>query len=153
LSADGTPGEPGALFTIEGRDRMKPATGIDMHAKPDRTRDSAPAKDPVFSIVPSYTEALVDPGGVFGDPAEIVEHPWFADREKRTILLSWARDELVLEQVANRSLPELKPRSRIDGVIEALCAFDPQAAAEYRSVVASIRAQRKAGPPGSCAMV
>ena len=90
----------------------------------------------------SYTEALVDPGGVFRHPAEVVGHPWFTQEEKRTVLLSWARDELVLEQVANRSLPELKPRSRIDAVLEALSRFDPQTAAEYHAAVGTIRARR-----------
>jgi len=91
--------------------------------------------------MPSYVEALIDPGSVFRNPAEVEEHPWFNREEKRTVLLSWARDELVLEQVANRTLPELKPRSRIDAVIEALAQFDPHAAGEYRGAVRSIRAQ------------
>ena len=53
--------------------------------------------------------------------------PWFSDQEKRTILLSWVRDELVKEQVA------VKPHSQIDAVIEALWDFDPPAAGEYLS--------------------
>src|ERR687894_2121398 len=89
---------------------------------------------------PSFVEALIDPVNVFGDPHEVVEHPWFTHEEKRTILLSWARDELLLEQVANKTLPELKPRSRIDAVIEALARFDAPAAGEYLSAVAAIRA-------------
>jgi len=89
---------------------------------------------------PSFTEALVDPGGTFNDPGEVAGHPWFTREEKRTILLSWARDELLLEQVASRTLPELRPRSRIDAVIEALAWCDPMAAAEYRRAAASIRA-------------
>jgi hypothetical protein len=44
----------------------------------------------------------------------VVDHPWFSDQEKRTILPSWVRDELVKEQVARKALPELKPHSQID---------------------------------------
>jgi hypothetical protein len=94
-------------------------------------------------VTPSYTEALVDPGSVFRNPEEVVGHPCFTREEKRTILLSWARDELVLEQVANRTMPELKPRSRIDLVIAALCKFDTSAAAEYGTAIAAIRAQHR----------
>ncbi len=89
----------------------------------------------------SFTEALVDPGGVFREPDEVMEHPWFSHEEKRTILLSWARDEFVLEQVVNKALPELKPRSRIDAVIEVLSRLDAPAAAEYRAAAAAIRAR------------
>jgi len=95
---------------------------------------------------PSFTEALVDPVNLFRDPTEVVEHPWFTREEKRTILLSWARDELLLEQVANETLPELKPRSRIDAVIEALARFDAPAADEYLSAVAAIRASHLRRP-------
>jgi hypothetical protein len=107
----------------------------------------APAADPPSIATPSYAEALVEPAGVFGSPAELVAHPWFTAQEKRTILLSWARDELVLEQVANGILPELKPRSRIDAVVEALSRFDPRAAAEYGAAADAIRARklRRAG--------
>lgn len=87
----------------------------------------------------SFVEALVDPGCVFRTPDEVIEHPWFSDDEKRTILLSWARDELVVEQVALKVMPELKPRSRIDAVIEALAQYDASAAGEYLSAVTSIR--------------
>jgi len=89
--------------------------------------------------VPSLTDALVDPAGVFEDPAAVVEHPWFSDEEKRTILISWARDELLLEQMAQGALPELRCRSRIEAVLEALSRFDAQAASEYRAAVAGIR--------------
>ena len=90
---------------------------------------------------PSFVEALIDPVSVFRDPAEVAEHPTFTDEEKRTILLSWARDELAVEQVARELMPDLRPRSRIDAVIEALARFDPAAAGEYRGAVASIRAE------------
>ena len=104
------------------------------------SRAGAAARRNMSAITgPSFTEALVDPGGVFREPAEVAEHPWFTHEEKRTILLSWARDELVIEQVARKSLPELRPRSRIDTVLEALRQFDRLAAAEYRAAVASIR--------------
>ena len=92
---------------------------------------------------PSFVEALIDPAAVFRDPHDVAEQPWFTDQEKRTVLLSWARDELVLEQVAFRALPELRPRSRVDAVIEALGGFDPGAAGEYPSAVARIRAEPK----------
>ncbi len=90
---------------------------------------------------PSFVEALIDPVNVFGDPHEVVEHPWFTDEEKRTILLSWVRDELVIEQVARRTAPDLGARSRIDAVIEALSHFDPCAAGEYLSAISSVRSR------------
>jgi len=120
---------------------MTQQTMIDSRTDLRREQAFAAAVGPSCPTTPSYTEALVDPGGVFRTPAEVAEHPWFSHEEKRTVLLSWARDELVLEQVANRSLPELKPRSRIDAVIAALSRFDRGAAAEYRAAVRSIRAQ------------
>ncbi len=120
---------------------MNRATAADNHADPCVARAFTPTMDEPGTMTSSYTEALVDPGGVFQDPADVIGHPCFTREEKRTILLSWARDELVLEQVANRTLPELKPRSRIDPVIEALCKFDASAAAEYGTTVAAIRAQ------------
>ena len=115
-----------------------------------RTQAFPSTMDEAGIATPSYTEALVDPGSVFRDPDEVVGHPCFTREEKRTILLSWARDELVFEQVANRTLPELKSRSRIDLVIEALCKFDASAAAEYGTAVAAIKAQHRrwAGRPG-----
>jgi hypothetical protein len=120
---------------------MNQLTSIDSCVGTREVQGDASTVAPPFIVTPSYTEALLDPGSVFCRPDEIVEHPWFTGEEKRTILLSWARDELVLEQVANRALPELKPRSRIDAVIEALSCFDPQAAAEYYAAVGAIRAQ------------
>ncbi len=88
---------------------------------------------------PSFVEALVDPVNIFGHPRDVVEHPWFSDEEKRTILLSWARDELVIEQVASRMMPDLQVKSRIDAVVAALASFDPTAAGEYLSAVQTIR--------------
>jgi hypothetical protein len=93
---------------------------------------------------PSFVEALVNPVGVFRDPREVIDHPSFTHEEKRTILLSWARDELVIEQVTSKVIPELEPNSRIDAVIEALSQFDAPAAGEYLSAVTRIRATRKA---------
>ncbi|WP_048708032.1 hypothetical protein [Microvirga massiliensis] len=90
--------------------------------------------------LPSFVDALIDPGHVFAHPFEVVEHPWFGSEEKRTILLSWARDELVAEQVASRVAPELQVRSRIDAVIDALSHFDAAAAGEYLSATKTIRA-------------
>jgi hypothetical protein len=97
---------------------------------------------------PSFVEALVHPAEIFGDPREVVEHPWFTDEEKRTILLSWVRDELVIEQVAGRAVPELKPQSRVDAVLEALARFDPLAAGEYLSAVAAVRDVKRRRPFG-----
>ncbi|MBB4039911.1 hypothetical protein GGR34_001558 [Microvirga flocculans] len=91
----------------------------------------------------SFVEALVDPVNIFASPQEVVEHPWFSDEEKRTILLSWARDELVIEQVAGRVMPDLQVKSRIDAVIEALALFDASAAGEYLSAVQAVRGNRK----------
>ena len=85
---------------------------------------------------PSFVDALAHPHEVFADPRQVAEHPRFSDQEKRTILLSWVRDELVKEQVA------VKPHSQIDAVIEALSRFDPPAAGEYLSAVVSVRAAR-----------
>jgi len=89
---------------------------------------------------PSFVDALAHPHQVFANPRQVVDHPWFSDQEKRTILLSWVRDELVKEQVARKALPELKPHSQIDAVLAALSRFDPLAAGEYRSALVSIRA-------------
>jgi hypothetical protein len=85
---------------------------------------------------PSFLDALSHPHNVFADPKQVIEHPMFSDQEKRTILLSWVRDELVKEQVAVTS------HSQIDAVIEALSRFDPPAAGECRSAVVSVRAAR-----------
>jgi hypothetical protein len=92
---------------------------------------------------PSFVDALVDPVNIFASPQEVVDHPWFSHEEKRTILLSWARDELVIEQVAGKVMPDLQVKSRIDAVIEALALFDPSAAGEYLSAVQAIRGNRK----------
>ena len=94
---------------------------------------------------PSFVEALIDPVKVFRHPREVTEHPRFTDGEKRTILLSWARDELVLEQVARKVMPEIRPRSRIDEVVEALASFDSGAASEYRSAVDAVRHDAQGG--------
>jgi hypothetical protein len=96
---------------------------------------------------PSFVEALVDPVNIFASPREVVEHPWFSDEEKRTILLSWARDELVIEQVAGRVMPDLQMQSRIDAVVEALSLFDPSAAGEYLSAAQTIRGNRNRKRP------
>src|SRR3954470_15474388 len=90
---------------------------------------------------PSFVEALVDPTSVFRHPQEVAHHPWFTDQEKRAVLLSWARDELVAEQVACEAAPELELTSRVDAVIEVLARYDPLAAAEYRSAIDEIRGQ------------
>jgi len=93
-------------------------------------------------------DALIQPGTVFGDPREVVEHPWLTEDEKRTVLLSWARDELVAEQIAARAAPHLRIASRIDAVAEALSRFDETAAREYRAAACAIRRQ----PPSAAAM-
>ncbi len=90
----------------------------------------------------SSVEALIDPANLFDHPREVVDHPQFTREEKRMILLSWARDELVAEQVTSRLSPELQIRSRIEAVVDALASFDRGAAAEYCAAASSIRAQR-----------
>jgi hypothetical protein len=90
---------------------------------------------------PSFVDALIDPAGVFAHPEEVVDHPWLTDEEKRTILLSWARDELMAEQVSSHVAPELQVRSRIDAVVEALSRFDASAAGEYLSAASTVRAR------------
>jgi hypothetical protein len=102
---------------------------------------SLPTNSSCFSM-PSLADALADPRSAFQHPAEVVTHPLLSGQEKHAILISWARDEIMLERMANGVLPELKPKSQIDRVIAALRRVDPQAAAEYRSTVASIRARR-----------
>jgi len=64
---------------------------------------AAPPADSPGVAEPSFVEALANPVSVFEHPDEVVRHPWFSDEEKRAILLSWARDELVVEQVASRA--------------------------------------------------
>ena len=90
----------------------------------------------------SSVEALIDPANLFDHPREVVDHPQFTREEKRMILLSWARDELVAEQVTSRISPDLQIRSRIEAVVDALASFDRGAAAEYCAAASSIRAQR-----------
>jgi hypothetical protein len=92
----------------------------------------------------SFVEALAHPAEMFGHPREVANHPWFSHQEKRTILLSWVRDALLLEQVASHTVPELRRDSRIEAVIDALSAFDPLAAGEYVSALRSIRNDARA---------
>jgi len=87
----------------------------------------------------SFVEALAHPACVFRHPHEVVHHPWFTDQEKRVVLLSWVRDELVAEQLACKAAPELELVARTDAVIEALARYDPRAADEYRSAAATLR--------------
>src|SRR3954463_16431184 len=91
----------------------------------------------------SFVEALAQPACVFRHPEEVVHHPWFTDQEKRLVLLSWVRDELVAEQLACKVAPELELMARTDAVIEALAHYDPRAADEYRSAAATLRRQPK----------
>src|SRR3954469_20284099 len=91
----------------------------------------------------SFVEALAQPACVFRHPVEVVHHPWFTDQEKRMVLLSWVRDELVAEQLVCKAAPELELVARTDAVIEALAHYDPRAADEYRSAVATLRRQPK----------
>jgi len=111
----------------------------------DETRTSAPISpvDPStetrgVSEIP-VVEALAHPACVFRHPEEVVHHPWFTDQEKRIVLLSWVRDELVAEQLACKAAPELELVARTDAVIEALAYYDPRAADEYRSAAATLR--------------
>ena len=87
----------------------------------------------------SFVDALAHPACVFHHPEEVVHHPWFTDQEKRMVLLSWVRDELVAEQLACKAAPELELVVRTDAVIEALAYYDPRAADEYRSAAAALR--------------
>ena len=91
----------------------------------------------------SFVEALAHPACVFRHPEEIGHHPWFTDQEKRMVLLSWVRDELVAEQLACKAAPELELIARTDAVIEALAHYDPRAADEYPSAAAALRRQLK----------
>ena len=92
---------------------------------------------------PSFVEALVNPTSVFRHPQEVVHHPWFTDQEKRMVLLSWVRDELVAEQLACKAAPELELVARADAVIEAIAHYDPRAADEYRSAATTLRRHPK----------
>ena len=91
----------------------------------------------------SFVDALAQPACVFRHPEEVVHHPWFTDHEKRMVLLSWVRDELVAEQLACKAAPELELIARTDAGIEALAHYDPRAADEYRSAAAALRRQPK----------
>ena len=91
----------------------------------------------------SFVDALAHPACVFHHPEEVVHHPWFTDQEKRMVLLSWVRDELVAEQLACKVAPELELMARTDAVIEALAQYDPRAADEYRSAAVTLRQQPK----------
>jgi hypothetical protein len=137
---------PGVLFGDAGGASSLARGRYDMENI--RTENPCPAHPPVSFdsagvSAPSFVEALIDPVSVFRHPTEVAEHPWFTDQEKRAILMSWARDELVVEQVASKVIPELTPRSRIDAVVEALAPLDEAAAGEYRSAVTCIRRARK----------
>ena len=112
---------------------------IDGHAKPERP--PIQVEVPGFSE-PSFVEALISPAAHFRHPHEVVAHPWFSDEERRAVLNSWVRDDLVIESVALNVMPEATPTSRIDAVIEALGGFDPAAAGEYLSAVATVRRPR-----------
>src|SRR4051794_41241762 len=98
-----------------------------------------PGADASAASGASFVDALAHPGCVFRHPQEVVHHPWFTDQEKRLVLLSWVRDELVAEQLACKAAPELELVARTDAVIEALAHYDPRAADEYRSAVATLR--------------
>src|SRR3954469_21762248 len=96
---------------------------------------AAPGGDSPGVAEPSFVEALANPVSVFEHPDEVVRHPWFSNEENRAILLSWARDELVLEQVASRAAPELKLRSHMDAVLaslEDITALPPNTALRSR---------------------
>ena len=112
-----------------------------------RTKTPVPAGNPSTETSsasePSFVEALVNPTSVFRHPQEVAHHPWFTDQEKRAVLLSWVRDELVIEQVVQKAAPELELTSWIDAVIEVLAHYDPLAAGEYRSALAAIRRKPK----------
>jgi hypothetical protein len=108
--------------------------------------DGILVENPGYSEL-SFVEALAHPGEVFEDPMQVVDHPWFSEQEKRTILLSWGRDEFVKEQIAARDFPELRRASRTEAVIRALSRFDPLAAGEYLSALKSIR-DREPDLPG-----
>jgi len=60
-----------------------------VETKPD-TDNSVPVSQVASPGVAerSFVDALVDPVNIFASPQEVVEHPWFSDEEKRTILLS-----------------------------------------------------------------
>jgi hypothetical protein len=76
-------------------------------------------KNPSLSE-PSFVDALVDPLGMFRNIGDVIQHPWFTHQEKRTILLSWVRDELVAEHAARQAASALLSHSRVDDVITAL---------------------------------
>lgn len=96
------------------------------------------------SFLPPLAETLVDPRSAFRHPAEVVTHPLLSREEKRTILISWIRDEIMLEHMASHVLPELKPASQIEAVMRALQDIDPHAAAEYHAAAQAIRARSRA---------
>jgi len=70
----------------------------------------------------SFVDALAHPACVFHHPEEVVHHPWFTDQEKRMVLLSWVRDELVAEQLACKAAPELELVEALGGRAEPMAA-------------------------------
>jgi hypothetical protein len=109
---------------------MKPAEQSSRNVPPAGLHEEGPGE---FSFV----DALVDPAGTFREPQDVARHPSLRDEEKRTILLSWGRNEFVIE-AAGRSWPESAPLSRIEAVLAALALYDPLAAQEYRAALDAI---------------
>ena len=91
------------------------------------------------SRVPANEITGTDPGEVFVRPSEVLDDPALTEAEKRAVLLSWARDELVVEQVVARVMRELGVRSRLDAVVDALAALDPSVADTYATAARAMR--------------
>jgi hypothetical protein len=120
-------------MSMEGPRRTCAGGAHEPHVAAEQLRDAPPR-------VPEHDNLTAN---VFRHPQEVAHHPWFTDREKRAVLLSWARDELMAEQLANKAGPEFELTSCIDAVVDVLAHDDPLAAGEYRSALATVRGQPK----------
>jgi hypothetical protein len=120
---------------------MEIGTGIDARfAPPPSPANAWPPK-----LIGDTAEALGDRRGTAQSSPSLEER-------MRKALLSWARDELAIEELAARTKPGLRRHSRLDEVLAALERFDPAAAAEYRSAARSIRAGSGPAPLASPAL-
>jgi len=114
---------------------------------PTTARDGAAPQRGTAHGPSCLVQALIDPGEVFARPSDVLDDPTLTDAEKRAVLLSWARDELVIEQVVMRVMRELGVRSRITAVVDALAELDPTAGDTYAAAARAIRnGTRRAQP-------
>jgi hypothetical protein len=90
----------------------------------------------------SLAEALANPAAHYASPRDLVSDPDLWPDEQRTLLLSWIRDAVAIEQLAKAGFADIAAESRADAVLDALGRIDPHAAAEYRTALDTIRGER-----------